>query len=280
MKGLLASTFETSGLNGALLWAQQRWRHPYARAVNYHDVPPEMAPAFEEQLRFFSAHFVSAGLEELVVLQSGRWKEEKPGLILSFDDGLRSHADVVAPILEKYGFNGWFMVPVGFVDAPEAEQRRYAGVHHIHCDAYAGQERIALSWEDLKRLDKNHVVGCHTYHHRRLTDTLSDEELDDEIPRAKARLEQGLGRSVSVFAWVGGEEWSYSARAARKIRDSGFTVSFMTNNAPIRAGCNLLQLQRTNLEAHFPPPLFRLGLSGFFDAYYTPRRRRVNRLTA
>lgn len=279
MKELIGAAFETSGLSAALLWTQRRFHSPYARALNYHDVPLHQASAFEEQLRFFSTQFVSIGVEELVALQSGLWQEEKPGLILSFDDGLRSHAEVVAPLLEKYGFTGWFMVPAGFVDVPEAAQRRYAAEHHIHFDPAFDEERIALSWEDLKRLDERHVVGCHTFHHRRLADTLSDEELDYEILRAKQQLEGGLGHAISVFAWVGGEEWSYSRRAAETIRKAGYTVSFMTNNATIRPGCNLLQIQRTNLEAHYPRALVGLGLSGFLDAYYTPKRRRVNRLT-
>ena len=53
----------------------------------------------------------------------------------------------------------------------------------------------------------------------------------------------------------------------------------MTNSAPIRPGCNLHQLQRTNVEASDPPALVNLSLSGFFDAWYAGKRRRVNRLT-
>ena len=42
---------------------------------------------------------------------------------------------------------------------------------------------------------------------------------------------------------------------------------------------DLLQLQRTNVEASDPPALVNLSLSGFFDAWYAAKRRRVNRLT-
>ena len=79
---------------------------------------------------------------------------------------------------------------------------------------------------------------------------------------------------------VGGEEWSYSQEAAERIRAVGFGFSFMTNNAVIRPGAELLQVHRTNVEAHFDPALMRLCLSGFYDVLYLPKRRRVNRLTA
>jgi hypothetical protein len=89
-----------------------------------------------------------------------------------------------------------------------------------------------------------------------------------------------LGHEVRGFAWVGGEEWSYSQEAAERIRAAGFGFSFMTNNAVIRPGAELLQVHRTNVEAHFDPALMRLCLSGFYDVLYLPKRRRVNRLTA
>ena len=277
----LAAGFDLAGLNRAGALAQRRLLWPWARALNYHDVPQRLAGAFEEQLRGFARQFVSVGPVELLALQAGVWPHPKPGLLLSFDDGLRSHVDVVAPLLEKYGFSGWFNVPVGFVDAPPAEQREFARAHRIDCDASELPDaRIALSWDDLRRLDGPHEICCHTTSHRRLGPRLAPAELELEIAAAKRRLEEGLGHAVRGFAWVGGEEWAYTREAAEAIRAAGFQFSFMTNNAPIRPGCDLLQLQRTNVEAHFAPSFVRFCLSGFYDLFYLPKRRRVNRLTA
>jgi peptidoglycan/xylan/chitin deacetylase (PgdA/CDA1 family) len=164
---------------------------------------------------------------------------------------------------------GWFMVPAAVVrDAPGARDWPHTVLEPT------------LDYEGLRRLDRDHVVGCHTFSHRRLEAKLSAEEIAREIPEAKRQLEAWLEHPVDVFAWVGGEEWTYSAAAAEAIRAAGFRISFMTNNALIRPGDDLLQLQRTNIEAHFPPAVARFGLSGFFDLSYAPKRRRVNRLTA
>lgn len=279
LKAVAASAFAKSGLSRGLLSAQRRLMRPYARAVNYHDVPPSLAGAFEEQLRFYRKHFVSMGPRDLRELLAGCWEHDKPGLILSFDDGLRSHAEVVAPALEELGLTGWFMVPVGFVDTPIEAQRRYARDHQIQAETFDGEDRIAMSWDELRQLDGRHVVGCHTYDHVRLAADLTEPELQRQIGAAKVRLEEGLGRPVKVFAWVGGEEWSYSSSAAEHIRNAGFEHGFMTNNAPIRPGSDPLQLQRTNVEAHDPDALLRFSLSGCLDLYYTPKRKRVNRLT-
>jgi peptidoglycan/xylan/chitin deacetylase (PgdA/CDA1 family) len=265
----IATACEATGLNRSLLALQRMALRPYARALNYHDVPYVLASAFESQLQFYSRHFVSMNYQDLLSLHAGEWPYEKPGLLLSFDDGLRSHAEVVAPLLEKYGMTGWFMVPVGILDEAQA---RAAPVHDV--------AEPTLSWRSLTRLRDRHVIGCHTFSHRRLGAKLTSTELRREIGDAKRALEEGLGCSVPVFAWVGGEEKSYSAAAGEAIRRAGFRVSFMTNSASIRPGCNLLQLQRTNVEASYPPALVNLSLSGFFDAWYAAKRRRVNRLTA
>ncbi len=269
VKLAIARAFAATGSNRALLELERLALRPYARALNYHDVPARLAPAFEAQLQFYARHFVSIGYDDLLALQAGRWPHAKPGLVLSFDDGLRSHTEVVAPLLEKYGMIGWFMVPAAVLDELRPGQ---APAHTVR--------EPTLSWNSVLRMKDRHVIGCHTLHHTRLTAALTADELTTEIVVAKQVLEEGLGCPVPVFAWVGGEEETYSAAAAETIRRAGFRVSFMTNSAPIRPGADLLQLQRTNVEASDPPALVGLCLSGFIDAWFLTKRRRVNRLTA
>ena len=269
IKHTLPNAFEVTGLNAALLALQRAPYRPHIRCINYHDVPADQMAAFEEQLRFYAKHFAPVGHDELIAFHAGHWTHEKPGLLITFDDGLRSHAEVAAPLLEKYGMTGWFMVPAAVVrNAPGSEGWEHTVVEDT------------LDYEGLRRLDEKHVIGCHTFSHRRLEASLTAEEIAGEIPAAKRQLEEWLEHPVDVFAWVGGEEWTYSAAAAAAIRAAGFRISFMTNNALIRPGDDLLQIQRSNIEAHFPPAVARFGLSGFFDVTYGPKRRRVNRLTS
>ena len=276
----LARCFAAFGLSRAGLAAQRAMLWPFVRAINYHDVPPQQADAFERQLDFYSEHFECVDEEGLLALHRGDWKSDRPGILLSFDDGLRSHAEVVAPRLEARGWVGWFMVPIGFIDAAPADQVDFAEEHHIgHAAHDYGDPRIALTWNQVRGLAESHVVGCHGLTHRRLAADLAPDELEREIPHARARLEAQLGRDVPVFAWIGGEEESYSRDAAMAIADAGFRFGFMTNNQPIRPGCDLLQLQRTNIESGDPLEVVAFQLSGAMDVLYRRKRRRVNRLT-
>lgn len=280
LKRAIADGFSVTGASRLLLRAQQTLWHPHVRALNYHDVPPGEAAAFERQLDFYARHFVPVGLEELLALRFGRWPHARPGLLLSFDDGLATHAHVVAPLLEKHGFSGWFMVPTGFVDTPALEQVAFAREHAITSRAEPLTDgRIALSWDELRRLAGRHVIGCHTVDHVRFRRELTPAELQRETMVAKERLEAELGETVEVFAWVGGEETSYSRAGAEAIRKAGFRVGLMTNSRVFRAGDDLLQVQRTNVESDYSPALMQLHLSGFYDALYRPKRGRVERVT-
>ncbi len=272
-----------TGLEAALRGLLSAVWGRHVRVVNYHDVPLSLADNFERQLRFFLRHFVAVTPGELEALRTGESVERlhaKPGLILTFDDGYRSHSDVVAPLLQKHGFVGWFFVPAAFPSVPAAEQVGWAHEHKIFPAEPVMGERVAMTWGEVRRLAQDHVVGCHAMHHRRLADSLTVEDLEIEIPLAKNQLEAELGGKVSSFGWVGGEEWSYSAAAADAIRQAGFRWSFMTNNAVLRPGFEPLQIQRTNIEANYPDVVTSFQVCGLLDLLYWPKRRRVNRITA
>ena len=271
---------DTLGLNALGHFLQTSWFSPFIRAVDYHDVASFQADAFEAQLVFYKTQFEVVGPAGLEALLAGQWNHAKPGLILTFDDGLRSHADIVAPLLERHDLTGWFMVPIGFLDAAAETQVEYAKQHQIlHYPRGDGDPRVAVTWSDVRKLASRHEIVCHTWEHRRLGAWLSAEELANEIPKAKARLESEVGRTIRAFGWVGGEEESYSRSAAIEIRKAGFDFGFMTNHELIRPGQDPLHLQRSNIEARNSPPVVRFQLSGAMDLLYTPKRRRVNRLT-
>lgn len=279
-KRWLAQGLAATGAAGAMLRAQS-WAMPggYLRVVNYHGTPPETRDALAAQLAFYARHFTGVTRDDLDrFFAEGRWHKDRPGLVISFDDGLRSNLDVAAPLLEAHGFTGWFFVPTDFVDEPEEGQVAFARAHQIQVAAPEG-ERVALSWDELRALSARHVVGAHTRSHVRLSRALPDAALRREIHGSRARLEEALGRAVDTFCWVGGEEHSYSAEAARAVRDAGFRYGFMTNNAPVTARTDPMQIQRTNVESSWPVDVVRFQLSGLMDLLYTPKRRRVNALT-
>jgi peptidoglycan/xylan/chitin deacetylase (PgdA/CDA1 family) len=282
-KRFLAAALATAGISNVLLRAQSLvHRRGHVRVVNYHSTPLEHAESLEEHLRFYAEHFCPVNLSDLdQFFQRGEWSASKPGLVISFDDGLRSNYDVAAPSLDRYGFVGWFFVPVGFVDSPVESQADFARAHRIFgSDRSPLDGRIAMSWDEVRTLATRHVVGCHTRSHLRMGRSVPPPVIQDEIVAARADLEAHLGRPVETFCWVGGEENAYSTEAAHIVRDAGYRYAFMNDSAPVVPETDPHQIQRTNIEASWSLDVVRFQLSGVMDILYLPKRNRVRRLTA
>lgn len=103
-------------------------------------------------------------------------------IVLTFDDGVASHANYVAPLLKKYGFNATFFVcefPPDFDD-----KTKY------------------MSWQQIKGLDSmGFEVGNHTQHHTHLS-RLNAESLASELAYIEdtcARL--GIEGKITSFAY-------------------------------------------------------------------------------
>ncbi len=272
-----AAWMDRIGVTSLSFTLQRSLLSPFIRVLYYHDVPAMLADEFERQLTFFKQDFVPASRADLDrLLTEGVWPHERPGIILTFDDGLRSHFEVVAPRLDKLGFQGWFFVPVDLVTRAPAEQPAAASRHGVlhDCDT-ASDPRVFMSEQQLVALSERHIVGCHTATHIRLSRELSDAQLHREIDDAKKRLEVILGRRVDSFSWVGGEEWAYSPAAARVVARL-FDYAFTTNTCGTRRGASRLKIDRTHIEASFPAALVRFHLSGMMDLYYRAKRRRVD----
>ena len=241
---------------------------PFIRAVNYHATPEADAGRFRDHLEFYRRHYSDVTYDDLCgLLDHGRWTKPKPGLLLSFDDGYRDNATVGAPLLEEFGFTGWFFVPSCFA----------ADAH----DGTGGNQppRPTMTVEQLRQLATRHVVGSHTRTHCRLRASEGAERLRREIVDSKAELASLLGRDVETFCWVGWEEDTYCEAAARFVEEAGYRFAFMTNSVPTTARTHPLQIQRSNIEAEYPLSLVKFQLAGLMDVLYAQKRRRVNQLT-
>lgn len=93
----------------------------------------------------------------------------------TFDDGGVSSYSLLAPLLEKYGYKGYFFIST-----------KYIGF------------RGFLSENQIKDLDnRGHVIGGHSDTHRQRMNTLSYEEILLDWQQCSNRLENILGHKIS-----------------------------------------------------------------------------------
>jgi peptidoglycan/xylan/chitin deacetylase (PgdA/CDA1 family) len=280
LKGRIASVLDAAGIASLFFRLSMLLYGKHIRVINYHGTPEEEMKNFEAQLAFYKRHYSDVSAEDLeVFLFQKTWTKSKPGLIISFDDGYRSNYDHAVPLLEKYGFTGWFFIPSGLIESSKEEQSEFAGKKRSKLAATYTDGRFLMSWEEIRKLGDRHVVGCHTFSHHRMNRADGDELLTKEIVFSKQLLEEKSGRPVNTFCWVGGEEHTYARSAADKIRSAGYRFSFMTNTYPLTMDQDPLQIQRTNIESDNPLSLVRFQLSPLMDLLYYKKRKRINRMT-
>lgn len=195
----------------------------YVRTVNFHNTALNRQDEYERQLEYCHRHFSSVDEADLSAwFETGTWHKDKPGLLPIFFEGYRNNLEVAAPLAESYGFVGWFFIPSQFPSTPVDEQAAFAEAHHIGLIDEDIDRRIAMTWDELRELDKRHVIASHTKTHSRLTLNSPDKELRREIIDSKLELERELGHEVSMFAWLYGSEIGVNPRADRYLQEAGY----------------------------------------------------------
>jgi peptidoglycan/xylan/chitin deacetylase (PgdA/CDA1 family) len=132
---------------------------------------------------------------------------------ITFDDGLRSVAQLALPILARHGFVGTVFAPTGHigrddpVDWPTVD--RWIGGPHEH-------ELAPMSWSELALLaGEGWEIASHTCTHPHLT-TLSGEDLDHELRASRRAIEERLGQPCTSLAYPYGEADRRVMAAARR----------------------------------------------------------------
>jgi len=133
-------------------------------------------------------------------------------VLLTFDDGLSSHAAYAAPAMKVRGMTGIFFVSAG----------------KVGLSGY-------MDWHELRALAADGFeIGAHGYDHVPLP-PLADGALLRETAEAKKKLEDGLGSPVRSFSVPRG---FYSGRVGRFVRQAGyqnmFTSHFGVNPVPVQ----------------------------------------------
>jgi peptidoglycan/xylan/chitin deacetylase (PgdA/CDA1 family) len=103
-------------------------------------------------------------------------------VVLTFDDAVKSHLTVVAPLLKEHGFGATFFITQAWMDDPE----------------------YFLSWDDVAVIHElGFEIGNHTWTHGGFNTPVGAARLADELARVEHELARvGVPRPTS-FAWTG-----------------------------------------------------------------------------
>ncbi len=218
-----ATPFEQQATELAELFATR----PVIRAVNFHSTARANADHYDKQLAQYSKFCTSVNEDELdEYLTTGRWHKSKPGLIVSVFEGYRNSYDVLLPLIEKHGFVAWFWMITSFINAPVPEQLSYAEHHDIDMLTHEYPDgRYALTWDELRQIDRKHVIASHTRSHTLLA-SLPPPVQYQEVIGSQEDFKKNLGHPVRGFVSLTGPAYGENADIDRLINQAGYDFVF------------------------------------------------------
>jgi peptidoglycan/xylan/chitin deacetylase (PgdA/CDA1 family) len=143
-------------------------------------------------------------------------------VLLTFDDGYQSMRRIALPWLVEFRYPAVVFVPTNFIGG------------HNWFDTDNEPEEVICDWDDLRELERNGVsVQSHGVSHRAFSE-LDLAEQKEELIRSKAVLEEGLSKSVNVFAYPYGDEGLDADIQRILLGQAGYISACLYGGGPIR----------------------------------------------
>jgi peptidoglycan/xylan/chitin deacetylase (PgdA/CDA1 family) len=212
-------------------------------------------------------------------------------LVLTFDDGFACCHDVVAPILEEYGFPATFFVIPGFTESPrpkwddflralsepfdkwiirspagaiEAEMERLrrvvdpARVDEVTRQLCQGM----LTFAQMRSLvDRGFQIQSHGFEHWFMSSQTRAIQ-KREVAESKRVLEERLGVPVRTFSVPFGYPGSFNQDTVDLLRKHGYTASFGGHVGYLSARSDRLAMPRIVIHRGIDFDRYRLIVSG------------------
>lgn len=184
-----------------------------------------VSPAvFESQLQsLVEKGYRTITLRQMEDALAGKFSADFPErpILLTFDDGLTSHADVVRPLLAKY---------------------RMTGVLFLYPSIIETKNAYYMRWDRIKEALAGGVleVGSHTLTHPKLP-LESRAEIRRQLVESKRILEGKLGVPIRALAYPFG---LYDRRVVEEARGAGYTLAFTIHPGPNERKTDPFLLQR------------------------------------
>ncbi len=223
----------------------------YHRVGGGSDSEVDLDPAmFDRQLGHLAEHHrvlsLDAAVAELTAGAAEGWatapsasvtgrdeasRDDRRGVVITFDDGTADFTDVVVPALDRHGLPGTLFVATRYVDERE--------------DFPWGAP--PTSWSALRDslTSGNVTIGSHTHAHW-LLDRLDPDAITDDLDRSIELIGEHLGVDARHFAYPKALPGSPSAEIAVRQRFASASLAASRVNRPGRT--DLHRLWRTPIQ--------------------------------
>ncbi|TGM03769.1 polysaccharide deacetylase family protein [Leptospira barantonii] len=179
----------------------------------------------EEQFKFLkAAGYKTVRLDQFYDYINGKKPSdfpEKP-ILLTFDDGSKTHLEVLVPLLKKYGFTASIF---------------------IYPSIISSGKKYYLTWDQLRSALDSGVLdlGSHTLYHPKLP-TMSRALIRKQLLESKQILETKTGRKVVDLAYPFG---LFDPRVIEEAKAIGYRMAFTVNPGKNLPGTPVYNVHRS-----------------------------------
>jgi peptidoglycan/xylan/chitin deacetylase (PgdA/CDA1 family) len=214
---------------------------------------------FRQQMRFLAAEgYKTMDLMQVIERLQNDWPFPEKTVAITFDDGLKDFYVHGFPVLKELGFEATVFLPTAFI----GDDRR----------SFKNSE--CLTWSEVREMSQAGVAfGSHTINHPQLKE-LPRHEVERELAGSKARIEQELGKSMSLFSYPYAfpqENRSFARDFRQLLIQTGYACCVTTELGRVRAGDDPYRLKRLPANSLDDPALFRAKLEGGYDWLAVPQ---------
>jgi predicted ATP-grasp superfamily ATP-dependent carboligase/peptidoglycan/xylan/chitin deacetylase (PgdA/CDA1 family) len=199
--------------------------------------------AFRRYCGFFARHFTVVSLTELLDrLAAGR--PVAGCAVITFDDGYRDNAGVVADELARRGLPACFFVATDLIGSTVVPS----------WDAACGVRTEWMDWDAVRGLRaRGFEVGAHTLTHADLG-RVNGDVAAREIGGSGARLGRELGERVRLFSYPFGGRQHITAANRDLVRRAGYACCASAHGGLVTRGVDPYHLPRTAVSPwHLTP---------------------------
>jgi len=257
------------------------------RVLLYHDVPTNEEDSFYNQLVWLKKNWNIVTPLQFEEMISGKNPIIGNNLLITFDDGLASNRVVAEKILNPMGIKAIFFVISEFIKTKDhLEARKFVSKYIIpesNIKDIPNNWRN-LQWHDLSALiSQGHAIGHHTKMHKRLSECISESELEEEIVLSAKEMAFKLDIEIKHFAYTFGDIDSFSKEALLLASSkfnfvhSGLRGNNEKYNSPLAIRRDAATGQLSNNEyIIFNNKLLDAFLDGFADFRYISSRKKLD----
>ncbi len=197
--------------------------HSIDRSGSVISIAPDV---FEDQMAWLAESGLAVVPLEEAVKTAG-------GVALTFDDGYQNFLDVALPVLEGYRFPSTVFAATGVLGKTNEWDGQHSSIPELAIMSTEGVREAATRGVEF---------GAHGVTHADLT-ALGEDEIERELTRSRAQLEDLTGKPVRTFAYPFGRMNEASVRLAGR----SFELACGTRLGYVRPGSDLLELPRLDV---------------------------------